>query len=211
MKQKGYFITFEGADGSGKTSILNRVFQTLKAEKINLEITREPGGKDLICEEIRKLVLGEFGHINKYTEALLFAASRSQHVNDYIIPKLNEGVHIICDRFLDSSIVFQGYGREIGGEKVEAINRFGIGDFNPDYTFFFQIESEESIKRILNNPQREVNRLDLEKKDFLDKIDDGYKKLIENHSKRIIMINANLSFDEVYEEVLIKLRNILKG
>ncbi len=208
--QRGYFITFEGPDGSGKTTILKKVYDKLKENNIEIERTREPGGNNNVCEGIRQIVLNEFKNMNKHTEALLFAASRSQHVNEYIIPKLKENKNIISDRFLDSSIAYQGFGRKIGYEQIEMINQFGIGNFSPDFTFFFDLNPEVATKRIFVNPDREKNRFDFEKTELQKDIYLGYKEIIKKNKNRIIIIDASKSVDEVFDQVWKEIKKIFK-
>lgn len=198
---KGIFITFEGPDGAGKTTILNMLSEELKEKGIEAVFTREPGGIR-IAEQIREVILNkENTEMDPRTEALLYAAARRQHIVEKVIPVLNEGKMIICDRFIDSSLAYQGYAREIGVDDVYSINMFAIDGVMPEITLYFDIEPERGLLRISGNEGREVNRLDLEKMDFHVKVQKGYKQLIEKYPDRIKVINADQSLLNVYRDV----------
>lgn len=149
MSKKGMFITFEGPDGCGKTTIINLIYQDLQKKfgQENVVLTREPGGKNnIIAEDIRNILLNKINYkISDRTEALLFAASRAQHVKDFIIPNLESGKIILCDRYIDSSLVYQGYARNIGMENIWEINKFAILNTMPDFTILLMIEPEKRI------------------------------------------------------------------
>lgn len=134
------------------------------------------------------------------TEALLYAAARRQHLVEKIIPALNEGKLVICDRFLDSSLAYQGYARGLGIDEVLKINEFALEGYIPDLTFYLDIESEVALQRIENNKEREVNRLDLEKLEFHNKVREGYHILLDRYSERMRVINANQTIEEVFNE-----------
>lgn len=168
----GQFITFEGPEGSGKTTVIHKVYEKLNKE-YNVIITREPGGIK-ISEAIRKLLLDSDDDMDERTEALLFAAARRQHLVEKIIPQLEDGGIVLCDRFVDSSLSYQGYAREIGVKEVQAINEFAIENLYPDLTLYFDVPAEIGLNRIKDN-QRNANRLDKEKIEFHHKVTDGYK------------------------------------
>jgi dTMP kinase len=198
---KGIFITFEGPDGAGKTTILNMLSEEFKEKGIEAVFTREPGGIR-IAEQIREVILNkENTEMDPRTEALLYAAARRQHIVEKVIPGLNEGKLIICDRFIDSSLAYQGFAREIGVDDVYSINMFAIDGVMPEVTLYFDIEPERGLMRISGNDGREVNRLDLEKMDFHLKVQQGYKHLIGKFPERIKVINADQSLDDVYRDV----------
>lgn len=198
---KGIFITFEGPDGAGKTTILNMLSEELKEKGVEAVFTREPGGIR-IAEQIREVILNkENTEMDPRTEALLYAAARRQHIVEKVIPVLNEGKIIICDRFIDSSLAYQGYAREIGVDDVYSINMFAIDGVMPEVTLYFDLEPERGLMRINGNEGREVNRLDLEKMDFHLKVQTGYKQLIEKFPDRIKVINADQSLENVYRDV----------
>jgi len=187
------FITFEGPEGSGKTTVIQQVAEKLKNE-YNIILTREPGGVKT-GEQIREVLL-EGDTMDDRTEALLFAASRREHLVGKVIPALNTGKVVLCDRYIDSSLAYQGYARGIGIEEVKSINEFAINGLYPDITIYLDVSVEVGRERILKN-QRDQNRLDQEDVKFHEKVVEGYKKIIHNESERFIVINANQSIDKV--------------
>ena len=206
MSKKGIFITFEGPDGCGKTTIINLIYQDLQKKfgQENVVLTREPGGKNnIIAEDIRNILLNKINYkISDRTEALLFAASRAQHVKDFIIPNLESGKIILCDRYIDSSLVYQGYARNIGMENIWEINKFAILNTMPDFTILLMIEPEKGLARIQANKNRDVNRLDRETLDMHKKVYEGYKIIAQKYSDRIIAINAENNIDKVHQDTL---------
>ncbi|WP_320420658.1 dTMP kinase [Mammaliicoccus lentus] len=202
----GQFITFEGPEGSGKTTVIHKVYEKLNKE-YNVIITREPGGIK-ISEAIRKLLLDSDDGMDERTEALLFAAARRQHLVEKIIPQLEDGGIVLCDRFVDSSLSYQGYAREIGVKEVQAINEFAIENLYPDLTLYFDVPAEIGLNRIKDN-QRNANRLDKEKIEFHHKVTDGYKKLISEYPDRIKVIDATQSLEKVIEDAYFAIVNHL--
>ncbi|MCI2942245.1 dTMP kinase [Staphylococcus cohnii] len=196
------FITFEGPEGSGKTTVIQQVAEKLKYE-YNIILTREPGGVKT-GEQIREVLL-EGEDMDDRTEALLFAASRREHLVGKVIPALNNGNVVLCDRYIDSSLAYQGYARGIGIEEVKSINEFAINGLYPDLTIYLDVSVEVGRERILKN-QRNQNRLDQEDVKFHEKVVEGYKKIIHNESERFIVINADQSIDKVvkttYESII---------
>ncbi|MCD3350744.1 dTMP kinase [Clostridium botulinum D/C] len=203
---KGVFITLEGPDGSGKTTIVKMIEKYLKENNVDYISTREPGGIN-ISEQIREIILDTKNtEMDARTEALLYVASRRQHLAERVIPALKLGKIVICDRFIDSSLAYQGYARGIGIDEVMSINEFAIDGYMPNLTLYLDIEPEIGLKRISQNDKREVNRLDLEKLDFHKKVREGYFKVLEKYPNRINKINANQPIDKVFEDV----KNYLK-
>ncbi len=195
---KGIFITFEGPDGAGKTTIINLVAKQLH----HALLTREPGGID-IAEQIRKVILDKRNTaMDARTEALLYAAARRQHLIEKVKPALDEGRVVLCDRFVDSSLAYQGYARGLGIDEVYMINQFAIENLMPELTIYFDIEPELGLQRINKNHQREINRLDLENLEFHHKVREGYHLLIERFSNRIVRIDASGTIDEVFQKTL---------
>lgn len=198
---KGKFIVFEGGEGSGKTTISDMVYEFLLDNNIDCIKTREPGGIK-ISEQIREVILDKNNtSMDPKTEALLYAAARRQHLVEKVITNLNNGVHVLCDRFVLSSLAYQGYARGLGTEEVYEINKFAIGDCMPDLTLFFDVAPEIGLERISKNKEREVNRLDLEHLDFHHRVRNGYKTLSENKEHNVITINAEKTIQEIFEEV----------
>ena len=205
----GVFITFEGGEGSGKTTIANMIQKTLAQEGYHVVLTREPGGVE-IAEKIRDIIHDvKYINMDRKTEALLYAASRRQHLVEKVIPALENDAVVICDRFVDSSMVYQGIARGIGIDEVYQMNLFATENILPKRTIFFDIQPEDGLKRVYANKDREVNRLDLENIDFHRKVYQGYLSLCDKFPNRIVKIDASLDIDHVYQQVLKKIREIL--
>jgi dTMP kinase len=195
---KGLFITVEGPEGAGKSTILTELYNQLVQDGFDVVQTREPGGIS-IAEQIREVILNTKNtEMDKRTEALLYAAARRQHLVEKVIPALEEGKIVICDRFIDSSLAYQGNARGIGMEEVMNINQFAIEDKMPDLTLYFDIDPEEGLKRIAKHNGREVNRLDLESVDFHTRVREGYQKLMKQYPDRIQVIDASQSKAAVF-------------
>ena len=205
----GIFISFEVGEGSGKTTIAKMVKDTLEKEGYHVVLSREPGGVE-IAEHIRDIIHDvRYTNMDPRTEALLYAASRRQHLVEKIIPALEKGAIIICDRFVDSSMVYQGIARGIGIEKVYEMNLFATDDLLPKRTLFFDIKPKEGLKRIYANENREVNRLDLENIDFHQKVYNGYLEICQKFPERIVKIDASQSIDNVLCQALEKIREVI--
>lgn len=198
---KGLFISFEGTEGAGKTTVLRKVADRLEAQGIAVLLTREPGGIP-IAEKIRDVVLdANHQEMDGKTEALLYAAARRQHLVEKIIPALEQGKIVLCDRFIDSSLAYQGYARGLGMEEVLAINLFAIGEYMPDCTIFFDITPEKGLERIMKDKGREQNRLDLEKLDFHQKVYEGYQEVMRRDRIRFRKVDAGAPVEQVIENV----------
>ncbi|MEH7383991.1 dTMP kinase [Bacillus sp. JJ1521] len=198
----GYFITLEGPEGAGKTTVLGILQEELSKKGYDVVSTREPGGID-IAEQIRSVILDKNNtKMDGRTEALLYAASRRQHLVEKVIPALEEGKIVLCDRFVDSSLAYQGYARGLGIDEVFSINEFAINGLMPSLTLFFDIQPEKGLTRIRKNDEREVNRLDLEKLSFHQKVYEGYIKVAGRFKDRYHIINAENSLDTVAKEAL---------
>jgi dTMP kinase len=210
--REGFFITLEGGEGSGKTTVLGRVAAYMQNRSIPYRITREPGGVE-IAEKIRSIILDP-AHtaMDARTEALLYAAARSQHLEEVVEPALKEGLTVLCDRFVDSSLVYQGHARGLGMEEVWSINRFAIGERMPDLTIYLDIEPEVGLSRISANQDREVNRLDLESLAFHQKVREGYQLLVKANPERIVVIDAGRPLHMVEQDIVRTLEErVLKG
>lgn len=205
----GLFITFEGGEGSGKTTIAKLIKEHLENEGYQVTLTREPGGVD-IAEKIRNVIVDVNNtSMDKKTEALLYAASRRQHLVEKVIPVLNNDGIVICDRFIDSSLVYQGIARGIGIEEVYKMNMFATENVLPKRTIFFDIKPEIGLQRVYSNKDREVNRLDLESLDFHQKVYEGYLSICEKYDDRIVKIDASLDVESVFNQVLKKIKEVL--
>ena len=196
------FITLEGPEGSGKTTAVESTVQKLKEMGYEIVRTREPGGTP-ISEEIRNVILDKKNtSMDSRTEALLYAASRRQHLVEKVWPALKEGKIVICDRYLDSSLAYQGGARGLGIDEVLNINLFATENTWPDLTLLFDITPEEGLKRIAANANREVNRLDLEKIEFHNKVRESFLLLAKRYPERFVIIDASKSRDEVAKQTL---------
>lgn len=203
--KKGLFITFEGPDGSGKTTVIHQVCRSLLRKYPNkIVTTREPGGKNnAIAEDIRNIILNKLEYkITPMTEALLFAASRAQHVNDFIKPNLQANNIILCDRFVHSSLIYQGIARGLGFEVVKKINDHATQGVKPDLTFVLMVKPLVAQKRIRDNTNREFNRLDREALEMHNKVYKGYQDMIKKYKKEFKVIDASKPIDTVVRNVL---------
>ncbi|MBN7774268.1 dTMP kinase [Clostridium aminobutyricum] len=203
--KKGLFISIEGPDGSGKSTQIQKLKKFLEEQGREAIVTREPGGTE-ISEKIRAIILDKNNvEMDYMTEALLYAASRAQHVAQVIKPALDEGKTIICDRFVDSSIAYQGYGRKLG-DCVRIINEFAVAGCMPDITFFLKIDPSIGKMRIKEEVQ---DRLELEKLAFHNEVFRGYLELEENYKDRIIGIDANRSIKEISKDIIGHMKQLL--
>lgn len=195
------FITFEGPEGSGKSSVLDKIYHQFEHDGFNVVKTREPGGTP-ISEQIRNIILDKANtNLDPRTEALLYAASRRQHLVEKIWPALKEGKIVLCDRYLDSSLAYQGNARGLGYENILSINNFATQNTFPDLTILFDIQPELGLERISKNSNREVNRLDLEKLDFHKKVREGFLELAKKYPERFYIVDASQPFLDVCLEV----------
>lgn len=196
------FITLEGPEGSGKTTAVEAAVKELEARGYQIVRTREPGGTP-IAEQIRNVILDkENTKMDPRTEALLYAASRRQHLVEKVWPALKEGKIVICDRYLDSSLAYQGGARGLGIDNILNVNMFATENTFPDLTLLFDITPEEGLKRISANANREVNRLDLEKLDFHHKVRNSFLELAKRYPERYVIIDASKSREEVAKATL---------
>lgn len=197
----GLFITIEGAEGSGKTTVAKQITEKLQKEGYKVVYTREPGGVE-IAEKIRDIILDVNNtKLDPRSEALLYAASRRQHLVEKVEPALEQGYVVICDRFLDSSLAYQGHARNLGIDEVFEINMFAINKRLPDATILLDIDPQEGLKRIANNRSGEINRLDLEQLSFHQKVHEGYEILKTKYAKRFIIVDGNQSKEKVFQDV----------
>lgn len=202
------FITFEGPDGSGKSTIIQKVYDYLIENNYDVIKTREPGGSP-IAEKIRNLILDtENIKMGYRTEALLYAASRAQHVEETILPALNENKIVLCDRFLISSLAYQGVGRGLGIENVRNINEFAINGVFPDFILFFDVDPITTLKR--KSSLDTADRLEKEGNNFHERVYNGYKEIL-NSEKNIEIIDATQSVEDVFSQCIevLKRRNVL--
>ncbi len=205
--KKGWFITFEGPDGSGKTTVSTQVVQRLRQDGYDAVYTREPGGIE-IAEQIRQVILDPANTaMDVRTEALLYAASRRQHWVEKIEPALREGKIVLCDRFVDSSLAYQGVGRGIGIQQVLAINEFAIEGHFPDKTLFLDVTAKLGLSRIRQRQNKD--RLDQEKLDFHQRVCEGYRQVYALFAERMIRIDASRDVEEVIDECCQRIREMV--
>ena len=204
------FITIEGPEGSGKSSVTKKVAERLEKEGYDIVFTREPGGTD-ISEQIRNIILDKNNtKMDPMTEAMLYAASRRQHLVEKVWPLSKEGKIVISDRYLDSSLAYQGGARGLGIDNILQLNNFATKGSFPDLTLLFDIDPRIGLKRIAANANREVNRLDLEKIEFHDSVRKTFLSLANRFKDRYVIIDASKPFDEVVEDTYIAIKNRLK-
>lgn len=197
----GLFITIEGPEGSGKTTVAKRVVEQLENEGYKVLYTREPGGVG-IAEKIRDIILDVNNtNLDPRSEALLYAASRRQHLIEKVVPALNNGYIVICDRFVDSSLAYQGHARGIGIDEIYNINLFAIDTMFPDMTILLNIDPEVGLARIMANRQDEVNRLDLEGMNFHKLVHEGYEIIKEKYAERFTLVDGNDTPEVVFNNV----------
>ena len=198
MNEKGIFITFEGGDGSGKSTQIKKLMKYLEGKGYSVVLTREPGGTP-IGEKIRDIILDKkHAEMAPMTEAMLYAASRAQHVEEVIKPALNAGSVVICDRFIDSSLAYQGYARGLG-DSVMNINEYALDGIMPDLTFLMKIDPRKGKKRIGG---READRIEREALEFHQRVYDGYEKLEKESGGRIVGIDATGKVNDIAEEII---------
>ena len=193
--KKGYFITFEGADGSGKTTQMKKVKSFLEEKGYDVVTTREPGALDT-GEKIRNILLHSENPISDCCEMFLFLADRANHIEMFIKPNIKAGKVVLCDRYTDSTIAYQGYGRGQNIKLLKKLNKIATGNIIPDLTLLYDVSSETAMKRIGN----EKDRMESESLEFHNKVRNGYLQLQKESPLIIKTINANNSIDEVFEE-----------
>ncbi len=207
---KGTFITFEGPEGSGKSTILKAVEKKLIKKGYDILTTREPGGIQ-ISEKIRSVILDvHHTEMDAKTEALLYAASRRQHLIEKIWPALKQGKVVLCDRFIDSSLAYQGHGRNLGIDEVFKINQFAIENKMPDLTIFIDVPPQIGLNRVFDN-HRSVDRLDLESVEFHQTVYEGYLKLLDKFPDRIKVIDGNKDVESVTTQALTLVERFLSN
>ncbi len=205
--KRGVFISIEGPDGSGKSTQIENIKKFFENKNMEIIFTREPGGT-AIGERIRDIILdNNCKEMDYMTEAMLYAAARAQHVSQVIKPALEEGKIVICDRFVDSSIAYQGYGRKLG-ESVSVINNYAVREYMPDVTFLMKIDPTIGKHRIREDQQ---DRLESEEETFHKEVFNGYLELEKKYPSRIFGIDASRSIDDIRDDIYKKLEEVLSG
>lgn len=195
--QKGLFITFEGADGCGKTTQLNLLKDYLIKKGYEVLLTREPGGKGL-GEKIREILLNYDGEVSDRCESFLFLADRAQNIDVIINPAIKQGKIVLCDRHTDSSVAYQGYGRGLNIEQIKALNNLATGGIQPDLTLVFDVDIETSMQRVGSDKDRMENS----GKEFFNRVRNGYLELAKQEPDRIKVIDSTKAIDEVHQNVI---------
>jgi dTMP kinase len=202
---KGKFITFEGCEGVGKSRQIKMLEKHLTDNNIKYYLTREPGGT-AISEQIRSVILdGKNTTMTDECEALLYAAARVQLLKEEIAPRLARGELVFCDRYVDSSLAYQGYARGLGVEFVEKINDFALKNFTPDYTVFLNLPPEQAFKR--KGGVDKTDRLELSGMEFHSKVYEGYLDLAKKNSDRFIVIDASGEREQTQEKIILALKD----
>lgn len=195
--KKGLFITFEGADGCGKTTQMRLLANYLEKQGYEVVLTREPGGKGL-GEKVREILLNYDGEVSDRCESFLFLADRAQNIDIIVNPAVEAGKIVLCDRHTDSTVAYQGYGRGLNLERINKLNEIATNGRKPDLTFVFDIDTETSMKRV----GKEKDRMESAGLEFHNRVREGYLKIAKHEPERIKVIDATKSIEEIHEEVL---------
>ena len=199
---KGIFISLEGPDGAGKSSVLEALIPILEAKGQAFVTTREPGGV-AVAEKIRDVVLDpKHTEIDEKTQLLLYIASRRQHLVERILPALDRGEMVLVDRFIDSSVAYQGFGRGLKVADIDWLNDFATDGLKPDLTLYFDIEAEEGLARIAKSKERGADRLDRESVEWHQRVREGYLSILEKEPNRVRKIDASQPLEKVVADTL---------
>lgn len=202
--KKGLFITFEGADGCGKTTQLNLLKEHLSKKGYNVVLTREPGGKGL-GEKIREILLNYDGEVSNRCESFLFLADRAQNIDVIVKPAIEQGKIVLCDRHTDSSVAYQGYGRGLNIEEINNLNSLATSNLKPNLTLVFDVDIETSMQRVGN----EKDRMESAGKDFFNKVRNGYLQIAKQEPERVKVIDSTKSIEEIHKNVIEIINKIL--
>lgn len=204
--KKGLFITFEGADGCGKTTQMDLLAEYLKNNGKEVLLTREPGGKGL-GEKVREILLNYDGDVSDRCESFLFLADRAQNIDIIVNPAVEEGEIVLCDRHIDSTVAYQGYGRGLDIERINMLNNLATNGRKPDLTFVFDIDVETSMKRV----GKEKDRMESAGIDFHNRVRKGYLELAKQEPQRITVLDATKSIAEIHNEIIEIINEKLKS
>jgi len=210
MMKKGLFITFEGLDGAGKTTQIKLLYDYLKQEGFDVVVTIEPGGT-VIGQKIRKILLDKKNAgISHKAETLLFLASRAELVSKLITPALNEGKIVICDRFFDSTVVYQGIARDLGKKRILDMSLWSTGGIVPDITFLLSIKAGRGKKR-MDKASKKRDRIELEENNFREKIFKGYLNIANENKDRFVIIDGEGNIEEIFKEIKSRVKRYLRN
>ncbi|MCD6330156.1 MAG: dTMP kinase [Candidatus Cloacimonetes bacterium] len=203
MNKKGLFVTFEGIEGCGKSTQARLLAESLRNLGLSVLLTREPGGPR-ISEEIRTILLNkEFNEMNRLTEVFLYMASRAQHTLEWIIPAIEKGQIVICDRYYDSTYAYQGAAREIPEYEIETINTIATTGLKPDVTYIIDVPVEIGLERLHNGTKAEdIDRLESEDIDFHRRVRAGYLKLAKKEPDRVVVIDGTKNIEEIHKDIM---------
>ncbi|MDM5196809.1 dTMP kinase [Fictibacillus enclensis] len=206
----GLFITIEGPDGSGKSTQIKKLAEFLQGNSIPFILTREPGGT-AVSDRIRSLILDPaHPEMADETEVLLYAASRAQHVKEKIVPALQEGKLVLCDRFVDASVAYQAYGLGIPVEDVTRINRFATGGLKPDRSYLIDVAPEIGRQRMVSRYSGEgLDRIEQKELDYHERVRSGFQKIYEENRERFLLVDGNQTVDEVFDEIIKDIKLLL--
>jgi dTMP kinase len=205
----GFFISFEGGEGSGKTTAIAKLEKACKSEGIEVVVTREPGGTAL-GNRVRQWVLDKDSKLADRTELLLFLASRVQHLEELILPALQAGKLVLCDRFNDSSVAYQGYARGLGMDTVLRLSDLALDGISPDHSFFFDLDPLVGMERVRKGRKEETDRIESEAIAFHEKVREGYQQILAREPHRITLIDASQDPDTVFDEVYSSMQSYLR-
>jgi len=205
---KGKLISFEGIEGVGKSTSIGSVKKFLERNKIEVYSTREPGGTKY-GESLRNILLNNKSKISPEAELLLIFSIRNQHIEDVIIPKLNSGIWILCDRYIDASIAYQGYGKKVSLKKIDMLIKEFTNEIKPDLTIFFDLSYKKSLKRFPKYKKKD--RFENLNNKFFDDVYNGYKKISNQNKSRVKIINASKSKEDVNNQIILELKKKFKN
>jgi dTMP kinase len=194
---KGLFITFEGADGCGKTTQIELLDKYFKEKSKETLLTREPGAKGLGIK-LREILLNYDGEVSSNCESFLFLADRAQHVDCIIKPALDEGKIVLCDRHIDSTVAYQGYGRQLDIEQIKMLNNIATGGLKPDLTIIFDIDTETSLKRVGKNK----DRMESAGIEFFERVRNGFLEIAKDEPQRVKVINSADTIENIHHKVV---------
>ena len=203
--KRGLFITFEGADGCGKSTQLNMLAEYLTKKGFEVVVTREPGAKGL-GEKIREILLNYNGPVSDRCESFLFLADRAQHIDMIVNPAVEAGKIVLCDRHTDSSVAYQGYGRQLPVERIKMLNELAVNGRHPDLTLIFDIDVETSMRRV----GQEKDRMESAGTEFFNRVREGYLEIAKQEPKRVKVLDASKSIDEIHADVIKLFEELLK-
>ncbi len=203
--KRGLFITFEGADGCGKTTQINLFVEYLQKKGYEVVLTREPGSKGL-GEKIRKILLDYDGEVSPVCESFLFLADRAQNVDIIVKKNIEQGKIVISDRHTDSTVAYQGYGRQLDLEQIKKLNNIATSGLKPNLTFVFDINIETSMQRV----GKSKDRMEASGKEFFERVKNGYLEIAKNEPDRVKVINANDTIENINKQVIDLFENLEK-